>query len=241
MVKGPLEVAYKDINLTSKEEFTNIRRMGIGASDASVILGLQSKWKTSDDIIKEKLQHNISEEEREIGNKAVVRKGSDLEPLILTKASEWLGTEIEKPTDMYRLIDAPWLTVNFDGITTDPQGTYTVVEAKLVSAYGEKYYDKMNALKTKADIPFMIRQRTKNSFLTQDIQTKAKACGIPDYYYAQVQQQLLGVEAEYGYLAALFDKDWELKIFLIPKDAAVQAKIVRESKKIWDIIERARG
>ena len=234
-----LEVAVKDAYLLSPEEFTNIRRQGIGASDASVILGLQSKWKTSEDIIKEKLQHTVSQEELEVGNKVSVRKGRDLEPLILNKASEWFKTEIVKPTDMYRLKDSPWLTVNFDGIIK-LDDMITVTEAKFVTTFGDKFYHSENAIKTIRDIEFYSTQRRKNSFLNQDIQTKAKVCGVPDYYYAQVQQQLLATEAPYGFLVALHDKDWELRVYLIPADPEVQAKIIKESKRIWNIIEGAR-
>lgn len=235
-----LEVVVEDAYLLSPEEFTNIRRQGIGASDASVILGLQSKWKTSEDIIKEKLQRSISAEEIEVGNKPSVRKGRDLEHIVLNKAEDWLHCEVDKPTDMYRFKDSPWLTVNFDGITTDPIGTFTVVEAKVVTQYGEKFYDRDKALKSKSEIEFVSLIRNKKAFLKQDIETKAKACGIPPYYYAQVQQQLLAIDAPYGYLAALHDKDWELKMYLVPADPEVQAKIITESKKIWNIIEEAR-
>lgn len=235
-----LTVAVKDAYLMTPEEFTNSRRNGIGASDVSVILGLQSKWKTSEDIIKEKLQHTISEEEREVGNKVSVRKGRDLEHIVLNKAEDWLGCDVDKPLDTYKFKDSPWLTVNFDGVTTDPLGTFTVVEAKLVTQYGEKFYNKEGAIRNKQEIEYLKIMRSKKAFLSQDIETKAKVCGVPAYYYAQVQQQLLAIGAPYGYLAALYDKDWELRMYLIPADPEVQAKIITESKKIWKIIEEAR-
>lgn len=232
-----LEVAVKDAYLLSPEDFTQARRSGIGASDASVILGLQSKWKTTEDIIVEKKQKYLSQLEIEIGRKPSVKKGRDLEPLVLHKAEEFFKQEIIKPTDMYRLKDSPWLTVNFDGIIVDHTPVQTVVEAKVVTPYGEKFYDKSKAVKNKSEIDLCKLTRCKHSFLQQDIETKAKACGIPPYYYAQVQQQLLAIGAPYGYLAALHDKEWELKVYFIPADEALQFKIVRESKKVWDIIQ----
>lgn len=231
---GSLELAVKDAYLLPPEEFTNIRRSGIGASDASVILGLQTAWKTTDDIIEEKLRKHVTDEELEIGNKPNVRKGKDLEPLVLQKAEEFFGKEIIKPTDMYRFKEYPWLTVNFDGVMDG-----TVVEAKVVTPYGEKYYDKDKAINIK-DIDLLERTRLKETFIAQNIETKARACGIPPYYYAQVQQQLLATQSKYGFLAALHDKDWTLRVYFIPADYIVQADIIRESKKVWKRIEARR-
>lgn len=232
-----LEIAFENASQLDPNEFTQIRRSGIGASDASVILGLQNKWKTIDDIIAEKKQKHLSQVEIEIGRKPSVRKGRDLEPLVLRKAEEFFKQEIVKPTDMYRFKDTPWLTVNFDGIIVDHTPVQTVVEAKVVTPYGEKFYDKSKAVKNKSDIDLCKLTRCKQSFLQQDIETKAKICGIPPYYYAQVQQQLMALSAPYGYLAALHDKEWELKIYFIPADEALQFKIVRDSKKVWNKIK----
>ena len=235
-----LEVAVKDAYLLDPEEFTNIRRQGIGASDSSVILGLQKQWKTTEDIIEEKLRTHVTEEEKEIGRKISVRKGRDLEPLILDKASEFFKEKIIKPTDMYRLKHIPYLTVNFDGVMKYNTEYPIPVEAKFVTTYGEKYYNVDNAIKNKRDKDLKYQLEIKNSFIDQDVEVKAKAVGIPPYYYAQVQQQLLALDAPYGYLVALHDKTWELSVHLVPADPMVQFEIIRKGKEVWDEIEARR-
>lgn len=230
------DIVHPNASQLSPEEFTNLRRCGIGASDASILLGLQAKWRLPESVIEDKLRTTVSDDEKEIGNKPAVRKGRDLEPLVLDKAAERLGVEIIKPTAMYRLKEHPVLTVNYDGVT-DYKGTITVVEAKTVTAFGDKNYKRSNALKNiDADIEMLQFITNKDSWMQRSIETKANACGVPAYYYAQVQQQLLGIHAPFGFLAALHDKDWTLEIYYIPRDLTTQTMIVCEGMKAWNKI-----
>ena len=54
---------------------------------------------------------------------------------------------------------------------------------------------------------------------------KALKLGIPAYYYTQVQQEIAGLDAPYGYLAAMFDETWSFKLFYVPRDEYVISKI----------------
>lgn len=203
----PIKVDIEDVASLSDDDYTLARRNGLGASDASVYLGLMSQFgKDTLSLIKEKCSDTISDEERAIGQKENVRKGKDLEPLILKKAQDQLGIEVIKPTSMYRHKEFEFLTVNFDGVCK-PREDYIPVEAKFVSHAGEKYYN------------------------------RADPNGIPDYYTAQLQQQMLCLNSPYGYLAALFDKGWIFHMFQIDRQNRIINRIIVEGFSVWEKIQ----
>ncbi len=229
-LKERCEIVHEDMGAMTKDEFTMARRVGLGASDASVVLGINKFGKSVSDLIANKISLVVTEDERRIGTLPNVKKGSDLEPLILSKYTETTGQVIFKPTEMYRLKDFPYITINYDGLT--PEGC--PVEAKLVTIYGDKYYNfdlATNAIEGHTQIP------PKVQLPETDIKANCKAAeiayGIPDYYYVQVQQQLLGTGAVYGQLAALRDKDWKLYVFYIPVNYWLQDQLKTNAYMIW--------
>lgn len=229
----PIEVFVKDINKVSNDEYILLRRNGLGASDSSIVLGC-NPFKSKEDLIKEKISTVITEEERAIAQKTAVRKGRDLEPLIIQKFQDTFQQTIFKPTDMYRFKEFPYLTVNFDGITGTPE-QYFPAEIKVVTMAGEKYYDFTNAMyrETKGFLPLPDNHSNRN----WSIDTKAHTYGIPAYYYTQLQQQMLALNAPFGHLVVLIDSTWELNVFLIWQDKMVQNELIVQGYKIWNIIK----
>ena len=236
-----VEVVVEDashVAETNQEAFAMLRRAGFGASDSSVLLGV-NLYKDLDTLLAEKRSVCITEEELAIGNKVNVRKGRDLEPLILSKAEHFLGMVIEKPSAMYRLREEMSLTINYDGIA-ELGNSIIPVEAKFVSSFAGKYWNPANCIKKFTDLA-----GAKSSPIVcayhKDIEEHIKLCaediGIPAYYYTQVQQQLLGVNAPFGVLAALFEKDWELYTFAIPKDVVVQTELKKRASVAWDLVK----
>lgn len=227
-----LEVAVKDIDTYSNDEYIMLRRQGLGASESSIILGV-NPYKTVEDLIQEKISTEITAKEREVGEKAAVRKGVDLEPLIIQKFEHYFRRECLKPKDMYRCTVAPQLTINFDGVTGTPE-QYIPAEIKVVTQYGEKHYNPLRAMFDEVNgfmpLPEDV-SKTKNS-----IETKAAHYGVPPYYYTQVQQQILGLNAPYGYLSVLFDRDWRMHTFFIYRDDDVINELIEKSKIVWDKI-----
>lgn len=214
--KGILKVAVKDIQSMDHETYALLRKNGFGASDSSILCGV-NLYKNLEQLLTEKNTKYLTKEEKEVGDKPIVRKGYDLEPIILAKAEETLKTKISKPADMYAFKEVDGLTVNYDGVFVDEMNNYIPVEAKLVSKFGEKYYNKgvriVEAMNVKTDM--------EGSSLEQHIKLKALKLGIPAYYYTQVQQEIAGLDAPYGYLAALFDDSWTFKVFYVPRDPYV--------------------
>ena len=233
----PITTDIVNIGALPNEAYAMLRRNGFGASDSSSLLNV-NPYKTLADLIKEKASDTMSEEEREIGYKVSVRKGNDLEPLIMKKYEYYFGTPTIKPVDMYKFIDYPQMKINFDGVTQTSNGTYFPVEIKVATQWGQKHYNPVKTIFTEqvgigltpgfAPLPEDVSDRNWS------IETKAAHYGIPPYYYTQVQVEMLALNANYGHLAVLFDKDWTLNVFHVWRDITVQNDIIIQSFKMWD-------
>lgn len=230
--QGVLVVKIEHIDQVSEEEYAMLRKESFGGSDSSILCGV-NLYKTLNQLIKEKNCKYITDEEKEVGNKAIVRKGKDLEPIILDKAAQELGIEINKPTAMFEFKEEPILTLNYDGVAEENQ-VLIPIEAKLVSKYGEKYYNKDKTLEENKEVDMKI----EGDSLEAHIKRKALRIGIPAYYYTQVQQEIMGLNAPYGYLAVLFDDSWTFKLYLVKADNYVQNKIIDIATKNKDVIKK---
>lgn len=234
-----LGLTIVDENATQKSKndklaFCLTRRKGIGGSEASIVLGV-NKYTTLEELIQEKLSDTVTEEELRVGALPTVRKGADLEPLILNKFSEWAGIEVIKPESMFRINACPAMTVNFDGVYRHDRTKQIIpVEAKLVSQWGQKYWKPNKSCKLfdgVANHPLYAGKDIKDHILTI-----SEMYGIPEYYYTQVQHQLIATGADYGWLVALFDRDWEIGAYKIYADGYVQEKLIEECSSIWESI-----
>lgn len=242
---GRLDLSQLDIviDVARIDEFPNeqyalLRKHGLGTSDSSIICGV-NPYTELPELIQEKCRPFLTEEEKEVGNKTAVKKGRDLEPIIIEKHSKIIGTRVIKPVDMYRHKDIPWLKFNFDGVIdkvnlSDGKYQYIPDEIKVVTMYGQKHYDRSKAY---------YREMVGYSTIPEDISksnnsiaTKAAYYGIPPYYYTQLQQQILGLNAPYGFLTVMFDKDWELCSYYVWRDDACISLILTNGMKAWDRI-----
>lgn len=233
---GVLEIAIEDIQSMSHDDYALARKNYFGASDSSILCGV-NLYKTLDELLKEKNNKFITEEEREVGEKPIVKKGYDLEPIILDKAEQELERLghlgfLFKPRDMFKFKDVDGLSVNYDGVFVEDDKPLIPVEAKLVSKWGEKYYNKQITHEQAKALDMKI----EGTNLEQHIKRKALKLGIPPYYYTQVQQEINGLDAPYGYLAAMFDDSWTFKLYYIPRDtyviAAIESKCIENINKI---------
>lgn len=226
-------VVAEHVDKLSPEEFTLLRKQGLGASDAAAYADLHP-FKKRSALIAEKKCKTITDEDRKIGDLPQVRMGVDLEPLVLEKAKKALGFEqCLKPTNMYKVPDAPWLLINYDAIVLDEGDRYNCpVEIKVISFRGNKSFDLSKGNKF---IPF-------HSPVEPDIRAYCKAAseeiGIPIYYFLQIQQQLMGTETARAFLAAWNTQDWALYLYVVPAVPTVQAFLKTESYKTWQEIQR---
>ena len=138
-----IEVDIANIDQYPNEQYALLRKNGLGTSDSSIVLGV-NPYTSKNDLIAEKCRNYLTEEELEVGTKSAVRKGRELEPLIIHKHSQVMGRRIIKPTDMYKHKDYPFIKFNFDGVIDklyNEDGTYQYIpdEIKVVTIYGMKH------------------------------------------------------------------------------------------------------
>lgn len=232
----PIEIAVEDIDNVSKEEFTQLRRGGFGGSDSSVLVGV-NPFSTINDLIQSKVRTELSEEEKAIGKLAAVRKGNDLEPLVITKATEILKTTVFKPPHMYRFKDYPYLTMNFDGVTDLEGKQYVPVEIKVCTYKGEKHYNKFKAFYDESALEQVRIEQSDISEQNMSIEERAAHYGIPPYYFTQLQQEMMALDAPFGFIAVLFESDWYVRIFKVYKDPKTQNAIIIQGYKTWQRVE----
>lgn len=237
-----LEIVFEnatDASQHDKDLFCQMRRCGIGGSESGTLVGV-NKYKDIETLIFEKCQTEVTDEERKVGQLPAVRKGADIEPIILNKFAEWSGYKVVKPEAMYRMKEHPQLTVNFDGVVQLPDydEVYIPVEAKLVTQWGQKFWHTAHEIKEPwGGMEFKVAAKD----ITKHVTDLADAYGVPPYYFTQVQHQILALGAQYGYLVALFDKDWELHIFKIFRDERTISAIIEKSAEIYKIIQEKRN
>lgn len=234
----PIEIAVENIDSVSKEDFTQLRRQGFGGSDSSVLVGV-NPFNTVSDLIQSKIRTELSEEEKAIGKLTAVRKGNDLEPLIISKATEILKTVVFKPPHMYRFKEFPYLTMNFDGVTDLNGKQYMPVEIKVCTIRGEKHYNKFKAIFDES-LPEGAQAKLEQPDIAENnmsIEERAAHYGIPPYYFTQLQQEMMALDAPFGFLAVLFESDWYVRIYKVYKDPKTQYAIIIQGYKVWQKIE----
>ena len=230
----------------SPEDFVMLRKMGLGASDVSIYLGTMGAFnKTIDSLITDKLTMRYTDQDREISDKPSVRMGKDLEDMVLAKAEATLGKPVIKAKEMFRMVKYPYLTMNLDGVTVYDLGgkeqCFVPVEAKVVTTFGDKYYDWEKASRVHHVEPAFEGNPMNAASRQAYIDQVAALVGIPPYYYVQVQHELLGMGVKYGYLAALRIKDWQLHIFAVTANPTIQNWIITEGFAVWQRIEKLRN
>lgn len=251
-----LIVVHSNAAGCTDEEFALLRRQGLGASDASVYLGLQTKWRDTEDLVRNKLSKELTEEELDMRKKLAPKMGHATEDLNLQMFSEFMGLTATKDIKMYKLKEYPYLTINFDGICEE-DGKQIPVEAKLVGVFADKYWnfsDWIGRKITDAQSHILSAAHDYNGywdappaykgtyFTTSTVlahcEQAAEIYGIPAYYYAQIQQQMLGLDAPYGYFTVLRLKKMEHHVFKIWADEWLQKKIVLQGYRVWERISK---
>lgn len=248
----PIVVDVANIDTVSSEEFALQRRNGFGGSDSSILLGV-NPFTTLRELILQKASPELSQKEKEVGQLAAVRKGNDLEPLVIKKASEILGMNIIKPPHMYMFKDFPYLKMNFDGVgetetvtkvvlpKVDNLGKYIPVEIKIATIKGERHYNPFVAIYSEVNAgkldPIYRAFPIDVSNTDMTIEAKAEHYGIPPYYYTQLQQEMMALDAPYGMLACMFDTSWSVNIFFVWRDLSVQNALKIEGYKAWNKVE----
>lgn len=219
LLKTPVVDNAAELAEHDPELFTMIRRGYFGASDSSVLLGV-NPYQTIDKLLAQKQSPTMTDEEVELSEKPTIRMGRDMEPIILQKFIDMTSIVAIKPEPMYRLGDTN-LSVNYDALTKDN----VPVEIKCISFFGDKNWDFNKAYTHQ-------HQHVMMTNIAEKIKAQAKMVGVPPYYYTQVQQQLLGVEADVAYIAAFSTKQWQLYYFIVDQDEEIQEALINAAQML---------
>lgn len=243
MLNELCEVAVRNAAHLSEDDqdaFRNIRQIGLGASDSSVVLGVNPFPDNNiAELLRQKTQKEKTPVEEKIGKLASVRKGRDLEPLILDKFCDEFKVNVLKPLHMYKLRELPRITINYDGLLIHDDEPEIPVEIKLITIYGKKYYNLDKAIIRLDQEP--IRPHSDEVIMSKYIKDLAKQTGIPVYYYTQLQQQMLGTGSDYAYLVGMDDGKWELAIWKVYRDNKVIEQLKVKAYEVWAKVERLKN
>lgn len=237
-------IAVQNITFLSEETFAKVRSDYFGASDSAVLLRVAYHkdgknpvpMKTVEELLTEKINETIDED---IAAKASVRKGKDLENLLIDKIKNKIHILNEKvgvikPVHMYH--NNYGLSVNFDGIMCLPNEKYIPLEIKVCTVWARKNYDWDKAItedmfEHEGYYPrlqeFFFKEPEVDSApirrinLASEIEAYANIYGIPAYYYTQIQQQMYFANSNYGILAVMDDTNWIVNYFKIPRNEVV--------------------
>ena len=123
-IREHADIVIENTALTTREEWLELRRQGIGGSDAAAVLGL-TKWSSPYALWEEKVGNIPSDLEPSNAMKWGIR----LEQAIGEGFAEDTGIEVVRYPVMLRSKQWPWMQVNLDFITADATAT---VECKNV-------------------------------------------------------------------------------------------------------------
>lgn len=102
-------VEFTDTSTFTREQWLELRRTGIGGSDAGAILGL-NKYSTPLSV------YLAKKDFASFNGNAATEWGNILEDPVRQKAREELGIEIETVPGMFTSKDNPFMNANFDGL-----------------------------------------------------------------------------------------------------------------------------
>lgn len=194
------------IEFTSEEEWLQLRKEGIGGSDIGALMNL-NEYASPLKIYKQKVEDWVED----LSSNVYIKKGKDLEDFILQNyivpKLTPQGYIIGKPNFMIVNSTCPYLRANVDGIAYKPNTPSTsnlIIEIKWVSEWAQKNWN------------------------------KEEYCGIPASYYAQVQLYMAVTGCQNAKLFALFDSEWEVHEFNIPRDELFILQLKATAKKFYE-------
>ena len=115
----------------SREEWLDLRRTGIGGSDAGAICGL-NPYSSAMQVFLDKTGQSEPQEDNE-----AMRVGRDLEDYVAHRFMEATGLKVRRSNQMYRRKEDPWMIADVDRLIV---GEDAGLECKTVNAYGAEHW-----------------------------------------------------------------------------------------------------
>ena len=136
---------FERIKCVSREDWLDKRRLGIGGSDASSIVGM-NPWRSSDELWEEKVGIR---EAADISNESAVKYGIEAEGSLrqLFRLDFPEYKVYYRNNELLRNKRLSWMQASLDGELTDPEGRSGILEIKttsiLQSMQREKWSDRV--------------------------------------------------------------------------------------------------
>jgi putative phage-type endonuclease len=107
-----------------RDEWLELRRKGIGGSDAAAIVGLD-RWRSAFDVYADKVGLKQEEPDNE-----AMRQGRDLEDYVAKRFCEATGEKVRRKNVMFQHPEHPWMIANLDRVIV---GEHALLECKTTS------------------------------------------------------------------------------------------------------------
>ena len=159
--------------------------------------------KTALQVYREKVDHIIPD----LSDNVFIKKGKTLEPVIfenwVVPKMKELGYHAIRPDVIFSNRRFPFIQCNLDGAAISSDKESCIIEIKWVSTWGAANWDGDDY------------------------------CGIPKSYYAQVQTYMAVTGAPKAFVFALFDDEWECKMYEIPRDNSFIDNLLKATKTFY--------
>ena len=126
----PCDILVSNIDNLSYAEWLQVRRSGIGGSDAAAALGL-SPWKSPMELWEEKALGKTQPSQ----DSEPMRWGRLLEPVIRDEFAKRTGYAVSVCRSMLQAPQWPWMQANLDGLIEIPGRGVGVFEVKTAAAF----------------------------------------------------------------------------------------------------------
>lgn len=200
--------------LTSRQQWLEERRKGIGGSDVAAILGL-SPWKSPLDVYLDKIGEAPPDKETKRQ-----RRGQAIEPLILRKFEERMGVQVARFREPLVSEAHPFMRANLDGRM--PEGGQ-IVEAKCAwspEGWGED---------GSSEVPAYYQTQACHYFAV----TGAEVCFFP-VLFGMDGLDWQAVETPAGPVwSPVIADDADFRIFTVTRDEAFVADVVEAERAFW--------
>lgn len=114
------------------------RAKGIGGSDVSVIMGVNT-WRSISDLWMEKTGRKQPED---LSHKPAIMLGNAMEPVLRSEyAYRHPDVQVAEPDYMLQDVEHPWRQASLDGVLTFSDGHREVLEIKTVGSYAARSWE----------------------------------------------------------------------------------------------------
>lgn len=129
------KVAIARTNEISREEWLQLRKRGIGGSEAAISCTM-SRYKSRLMLYLEKTSSDIED----IDNEAMYW-GRVMEPVLREEFAKKTGFTVQEIPYMFACREYPWMLANIDGLVTEPDGTKALLEIKTANGFKAKEWE----------------------------------------------------------------------------------------------------